>query len=61
MYIKHVEQEEKQRNAIVPNKKTIRNKCKENVSNDSNRHNISSDFCVHKIVTKEKKMESNDK
>ena len=41
--------------------KTIRNKCKENVSNDSNRHNISSDFCVHKIVTKEKKMESNDK
>lgn len=41
--------------------KTIRNKCKENISNDSNRHNISSDFCVHKIVTKEKKMESNDK
>lgn len=35
--------------------KTIRNKCKENVSNDSNRHNISSDFCVHKIVTKERK------
>lgn len=58
---KHVEQEEKQRNAIVPNKKTIRNKCKENVSNDSNSHNISSGFCVHKIVTKEKKMESDDK
>ena len=39
-------------NAIVPNKKTIRNKCKENISNDSNRHNISSDFCVHKLLQK---------
>lgn len=35
--------------------KTIRNKCKENVSNDSNRHNISSDFAFIKLLQKKRK------
>lgn len=35
--------------------KTIRNKCKENISNDSNRHNISSDFAFIKLLQKKRK------